>query len=96
LAWAIRIIAALSFVSGAGRRATHPQRGAHLNSLAASPPFNYGFRRQDDFVKFGFTVALNVPAPAAAELSDQGACVEAEQFNYKLLVPRGGIEPPTP
>jgi hypothetical protein len=38
---------------------------AHFDSPAASPFFNYTFRRQDDLFKFGFTVALSPSAPAA-------------------------------
>ncbi len=33
---------------------------------AASPAFNYTFARQDDVVKFGFTVSLNAPPPPPA------------------------------
>jgi len=39
---------------------------ANFNAPAASPFFNYTFRRDDDVVKFGFTVSLNPPPPAAA------------------------------
>jgi hypothetical protein len=34
---------------------------AHFNTPAASPLFNYTFRRQDDVVKVGFTVSLSAP-----------------------------------
>jgi hypothetical protein len=34
----------------------------------ASPLFNYNFARQDDVVKFGFTVSLSAPTPAAAPI----------------------------
>lgn len=34
---------------------------ATFTTPAASPAFNYTYRRQDDFVKFGFTVSLNAP-----------------------------------
>lgn len=36
---------------------------ATFNAPAASPAFNYTFRREDDVVKFGFTVSLNAPPP---------------------------------
>jgi hypothetical protein len=39
---------------------------ATFNTPAASPFFNYTFRRDDDVVKFGFTVLLNSPPPAPA------------------------------
>jgi hypothetical protein len=39
-------------------------RDAQFNTPAASPPFNYNFRRQNDVFKFGFTVSLNALAPA--------------------------------
>jgi hypothetical protein len=42
------------------------RRAPHLNTPAASPLFNYNFRRQDDTFRFGFTVSLNPPPPAAA------------------------------
>jgi hypothetical protein len=38
---------------------------ANFNAPAASPFFNYTFRRQDDLVKLGFTVSLNAPPPVA-------------------------------
>ena len=41
-------------------------QSANFNTPAASPPFNYNFARQDDVVKFGFTVSLSAPTPAAA------------------------------
>ena len=34
----------------------------------ASPLFNYNFARQDDVVKFGFTISLSAPTPAAAPI----------------------------
>ena len=37
---------------------------ANFNTPAASPFFNYTFARQDDVVKFGFTVDLSPAAPA--------------------------------
>ena len=39
---------------------------AHFNTPAASPFFNYNFRREDDVVKFGFTVSLSAPPLAPA------------------------------
>jgi hypothetical protein len=39
---------------------------ANFNTPAASPFFNYTFRREDDVVKFGFTVSLGGPPPAPA------------------------------
>jgi len=39
-------------------------QSANFNTPAASPLFNYNFARQDDVVKFGFTVSLN-PPPAS-------------------------------
>jgi hypothetical protein len=36
---------------------------AHFDAPAASPAFNYTFRRQDDLFKFGVTVALSPSAP---------------------------------
>jgi hypothetical protein len=36
---------------------------ATFSTPAASPAFNYTFHRQDDVVKFGFTVSLNAPPP---------------------------------
>lgn len=36
---------------------------ANFNTPAASPAFNYTFRRQDDLLKVGFTVDLNPPPP---------------------------------
>jgi hypothetical protein len=36
---------------------------ATFNAPAASPAFNYTFGRQDDVVKFGFTVSLAAPPP---------------------------------
>jgi hypothetical protein len=41
---------------------------ANFNTPAASPAFNYNFLRQDDALKFGFTVALGGPPPAARPL----------------------------
>ena len=38
---------------------------AHFDAPAASPAFNYTFRRQDDLFKFGVTVALSPSAPVA-------------------------------
>jgi hypothetical protein len=38
-------------------------QSANLNTPAASPLFNYNFARQDDVVKFGFTVSLAAPPP---------------------------------
>ena len=38
---------------------------AHFDAPAASPAFNYTFRRQDDLFKFGVTIALSPSAPAA-------------------------------
>jgi hypothetical protein len=38
---------------------------ANFNTPAASPAFNYTFARQDDVLKFGFTVSLSPPPPAA-------------------------------
>jgi hypothetical protein len=40
--------------------------GATFNTPAASPAFNYTFRREDDVVKFGFTVSLGGPPPPPA------------------------------
>lgn len=37
---------------------------ANFNTPAASPSFNYTFIREDDVVKFGFTVSLD-PTPSA-------------------------------
>lgn len=37
---------------------------ANFNTPAASPLFNYTFRREDDVVKFGFTVSLDPTPPA--------------------------------
>jgi hypothetical protein len=37
---------------------------ASFPTPAASPPFNYNFRRQDDVVKFGFMLSLGSPPPA--------------------------------
>ena len=42
-------------------------QSANFNTPAASPFFNYNFARQDDVVKFGFTVSLG--APPATPLS---------------------------
>jgi hypothetical protein len=42
---------------------------AHFNTPAASPLFNYTFRRDDDVVKFGFTVSLDSPPPASPHSS---------------------------
>jgi hypothetical protein len=39
---------------------------ATFNTPAASPFFNYTFRREDDMVKFGFTVSLGDPPPPPA------------------------------
>jgi hypothetical protein len=39
---------------------------ANFNTPAASPAFNYTFRREDDLLKLGFTIPLNAPPPAAA------------------------------
>ena len=39
-------------------------QSANFNTPAASPFFNYNFRREDDVVKFGFTVSLSAPMPA--------------------------------
>lgn len=39
---------------------------ATFNTPAASPLFNYSFRREDDVVKFGFTVALSPPSARPA------------------------------
>jgi hypothetical protein len=36
-------------------------QNANFNTPAASPPFNYNFRREDDVVKVGFTVSLSTP-----------------------------------
>jgi hypothetical protein len=36
-------------------------QNANFNTPAASPLFNYAFRRQDDVVKLGFTVPLGAP-----------------------------------
>jgi hypothetical protein len=36
-------------------------RDANFNTPAASPFFNYTFRREDDFVKFGFTIPTSAP-----------------------------------
>ncbi|HLH90642.1 MAG TPA: hypothetical protein VKX28_19485 [Xanthobacteraceae bacterium] len=42
---------------------------ANFNTPAASPFFNYTFARQDDVLKFGFTVSLSpTPPPAAAPI----------------------------
>ena len=38
-------------------------QSANFNTPAASPLFNYNFARQDDVVKFGFTVSLAAPPP---------------------------------
>jgi hypothetical protein len=43
-------------------------QSANFNTPAASPPFNYNFARQDDVVKFGFTVPLSAPPPAPAPI----------------------------
>jgi len=37
----------------------------HFDTPLASPLFNYPFRREDDVVKHGLTVALGAPPPAA-------------------------------
>jgi hypothetical protein len=39
---------------------------AQFNMPAASPFFNYNFRRQDDTFRFGFLVSLDAPPPAPA------------------------------
>ena len=39
-------------------------QSANFNTPAASPLFNYNFARQDDVVKFGFTVDLSAPPQA--------------------------------
>jgi len=65
-----------SFLQGFGRPVSlfleyqHSWWGdANFNTPAASPPFNYTFRREDDVVKFGFTVSLNPPpAPAPSSM----------------------------
>ena len=36
---------------------------AHFDTPAASPFFNYTFRREDDIVKLGLMVSLDAPAP---------------------------------
>jgi hypothetical protein len=36
-------------------------QSANFNTPAASPFFNYNFARQDDVVKFGFTIPLSAP-----------------------------------
>jgi hypothetical protein len=41
-------------------------QSANFNTPAASPPFNYNFRREDDVVKVGFTVSLSAPPQAPA------------------------------
>src|ERR1019366_5192596 len=41
-------------------------QSANFNTPAASPLFNYNFARQDDVVKFGFTVSLSAPPQAPA------------------------------
>jgi hypothetical protein len=38
----------------------------NFNTPAASPFFNYNFRREDDVVKFGFIVSLGAPPPVGA------------------------------
>ena len=38
-------------------------QSANFNMPAASPFFSYNFARQDDVVKFGFTVSLSAPLP---------------------------------
>ena len=43
-------------------------QSANFNAPAASPLFNYNFARQDDVVKFGFTVSLSQPPSAPAPL----------------------------
>ena len=43
-------------------------QSANFNTPAASPAFNYNFARQDDVVKFGFTVSLDAPPPPARHL----------------------------
>jgi hypothetical protein len=40
-------------------------QNAQFNSPAASPGFNYSFRRQDDVVKLGFNIHFEEPPPAA-------------------------------
>jgi len=39
-------------------------QSANFNTPTASPFFNYNFARQDDVVKFGFTVSLGAPSAA--------------------------------
>jgi hypothetical protein len=41
-------------------------QNANFNTPAASPFFNYTFRREDDVVKVGFTVDLSAAPPPAA------------------------------
>jgi hypothetical protein len=41
-------------------------QSANFKTPAASPLFNYNFRREDDVVKVGFTVDLGAPPPAPA------------------------------
>jgi hypothetical protein len=41
-------------------------QSANFNTPAASPLFNYNFARDDDTVKFGFTVSLGAPPPTPA------------------------------
>jgi len=43
-------------------------QSANFNTPTASPLFNYNFARQDDVVKFGFTVSLSPPLPAPAPI----------------------------
>lgn len=40
-------------------------QAATFTTPAASPAFNYTFRREDDVVKLGFTIPLGAPAPTA-------------------------------
>jgi hypothetical protein len=39
---------------------------AHFNTPAASPLFNYTFKREDDVVKVGFMVSFGAPPPTAS------------------------------
>ena len=45
-------------------------QSANFNAPAASPFFNYNFRREDDVVKVGFTVALSPPPPPVSGPQD--------------------------
>lgn len=42
---------------------------ATFNTRAASPAFNYTFRRQEDLLKVGFTVDLSAPPVAAPRVA---------------------------